>query len=102
MIVGLTNLCTPAEIYMYISFFILFGMLFYNYVGNVNVFCLGNLSCNMNNNNMIFVIKVIYILFWTWILNIICRYGGDALSWKFLLIPMAILFLLISFYYIFN
>lgn len=101
MFVGLTNLCTPSQIYMYISFFILFAMLFYNYLGNVNIFCLGNLSCNVNNN-MIFVIKVIYILFWTWILNVICRYGGDVISWNLLLIPMAILFLLISFYAIFN
>ena len=101
MIVGLGDLCTPAQIYMYVSFFILFVMLFYNYVGNVNIFCLGNLSCDVNNN-IIFVIKIIYILFWTWLLNIICRYGGEVLSWKILLIPMAVLFILSFMYAIFT
>ena len=101
MFVGLNNLCTPAEIYMYVSFFVLLFMLFYNYMGNINIFCLGNLSCDVNNN-IIFIIKIIYILFWTWILNIICKYGGEPLSWKFLLIPIAILIMLVSFYSVFT
>jgi hypothetical protein len=45
---------------------------------------------------MIFVIKLIYILFWTWLLNIICRGGATAFAWLLVLLPFVLLFLAIA------
>ncbi len=93
-VVGLKNLCTPALIYMSVSLLILFVMLFYHF-NNVNILCLGNSSCIM-----VFVIKITYILFWTWILNIICKNGDETISWILLLMPVIVLVFLVVYYYI--
>ena len=78
---GLRNLCTPAYVYLVISTIALIIMIFQNY-GNVNTYCLGDYSCNVSSTAMIFIIKAIYILFWTWILNLMCSANatGVALS----------------------
>lgn len=86
-IAGLTNLCLPSQIYMGLSFLILAVMVFQN-MGNKDIFCLGEYSCSTSSKILIFVVKVIYILFWTWILNLICRAGASPLSWALVLLPI--------------
>lgn len=95
-IVGLNfrKLCTPAFVYLMISLFTLVIMMYQNY-SNVNVYCLGDYQCQTQNNTLIFVIKVIYVLFWTWILNIICASGATNVAWFLVLIPYILLFILI-------
>jgi len=41
---------------------------------------------------MIFVIKAIYILFWTWILNLVCAAGAPGIAWFLVLLPFIVLF----------
>jgi hypothetical protein len=93
--VGLKNLCTPAYVYLVISSIALVVMFLQN-VGNSNVYCLGTYSCEVSNTTMIFVIKLLYVLFWTWLLNIICRGGASAFAWVLVLMPFIILFLLLA------
>jgi len=45
---------------------------------------------------MIFAIKLIYVLFWTWLLNIICRGGATAFAWLLVLLPFIMLFLVLA------
>ena len=70
-IVGLRNLCTPAVIYLAISMLLLVVMYIQNR-NNVDVYCLGAYECDVTNVTAIFLVKFVYILFWTWILNLIC------------------------------
>ena len=93
--VGLKNLCTPAYVYLVISSIALVVMLLQN-VGNSNIYCLGTYSCEVSNTAMIFAIKLIYVLFWTWLLNIICRGGATAFAWALVLLPFILLFLLLA------
>lgn len=93
-IVGLYNLCSPAKFYLVVSFITILVMALQNY-NNVDVYCLGNYSCNVNTA-FIFVIKIIYVLFWTWVLNIICSSGGKNIAWFLVLLPYIILFILLS------
>ncbi len=93
--VGLKNLCTPAYVYLVISSIALVVMFLQN-VGNSNVYCLGTYSCEVSNTAMIFAIKLLYVLFWTWLLNIICRGGATAFAWVLVLMPFIILFLLLA------
>jgi hypothetical protein len=93
--VGLKNLCTPAYVYLVISSIALVVMFLQN-VGNSNVYCLGTYSCEVSNTAMIFAIKLLYVLFWTWLLNIICRGGASAFAWVLVLMPFIILFLLLA------
>jgi len=60
--------------------------------GNINIFCLGTYACDVSSVGLIFIIKLIYILFWTWILNLMCEAGAEMLSWIFVLLPFVIFF----------
>ncbi len=93
----LKELCTPAFIYFVISIFGLILVIIQN-LGNTNVFNLGMLNARVPNTTVIFIVKFIYILFWTWILNLICKDGHKEIAWFILLIPFILMFLLIGLY----
>ena len=92
---GLTNLCPPSKLYLAISVIALIIMLIQNF-GNLNTYCLGNYSCKVSSTMLIFIVKIVYVLFWTWILNLICRAGVPMLAWFLVLIPFILMFILIS------
>ena len=94
-IVGLRNLCTPAVIYLGISMLLLVVMYIQNR-NNVDVYCLGAYECDVTNVTAIFIVKFIYILFWTWILNLICNSGWTSIAWLLLLLPVIMFFLLVA------
>ena len=92
---GLKQLCTPAIVYLILSVVTLLVMYIQN-LGDPTSYCIGRYSCNVNSVNMLFVIKVIYVLFWTWILNILCREGFEVISWIFVLLPYLLMFIFIA------
>jgi hypothetical protein len=92
---SLVNLCTPAYVYLVISLIALFVMAFQN-LGNDGLYCVGSYSCNVSSVFMIFVLKLLYIVFWTWVLNILCRGGGTGLAWFFVLLPYILMFIFIG------
>jgi hypothetical protein len=92
---GLKNMCTPAYVYLVISIIALIVMYFQN-LGNDNMYCIGSYSCNVSSVTMIFILKALYILFWTWVLNIICRGGAPGLAWFFVLLPYILMFIFIG------
>jgi len=89
------SLCPPAYFYLVISSIALLIMYFQN-VGNVDIYCMGSYNCSVTNTFMIFVIKIFYTIFWTWLLNIICQSGYSNLSWFLVLFPFILMFLLIA------
>ena len=92
---GLRNLCTPSYIYLVVSVIALVVMMYQN-MGNVDKYCLGSYSCNVSSTAMIFIIKAVYILFWTWVLNLICKAGATGVAWFVLLLPLILLFVLLA------
>jgi hypothetical protein len=94
-VTGLRNLCTPSYIYLVVSAISLVVMLYQN-VGNVDKYCLGSYTCNVSSTALIFIIKAIYILFWTWVLNLICRTGATGVAWFILLLPLILMFVLLA------
>lgn len=92
---GLKNLCTPAYVYLVISVIALIVMAMQNLGGN-GLYCIGSYSCNVSSVSMIFVLKFLYIVFWTWVLNILCRGGAPGLAWFFVLLPYILMFILIG------
>jgi hypothetical protein len=93
--IGIRNLCTPAYVYLVVSIIAMIIMLFQN-IGNVNIYCLGSYSCSVGNTTLIFIIKMIYVLFWTWILNLICRSGATGVAWFLVLLPFILMFVLLA------
>ena len=91
----LRNLCNPAHVYLVISVVFLVLSSFQNF-GNINTYCLGQYSCSVPNTLLIFFIKAIYILFWTWILNLMCGAGATNIAWFLVLLPFLLMFVLLG------
>jgi hypothetical protein len=91
----LNELCSPALFYFVVSILGLLLILFQN-VGNKNSYNLGNFSCRVPSTMMVFVIKMIYIVFWTWILNLICKDGYKTISWLLVLLPWILMFMMVG------
>lgn len=91
----ITKMCTPATIYFVISLIglVLVGV---NNLDNNDKLCVGNYNCYVGNNTTIFILNAIYILFWTFILDLMCKGGYSSLSWFILLLPFIILFILFA------
>jgi hypothetical protein len=94
-IAGLRNLCTPAYVYLVISLIAMVIMLFQN-LGGSSVYCLGTYECDVTSVTLVFIVKLIYVLFWTWVLNLICRAGATPLSWFLVLFPFLLMFVLLG------
>jgi hypothetical protein len=92
---GKQYLCTPAYVYLVISVIALVVMIFQN-MGSKQVYCLGLYECDTQNVTMIFAIKILYVLFWTWILNLICNQGYTTVSWILVLLPFILFFVLLA------
>ena len=88
------KLCGPSHFYLAISLVFVFIASMQN-IGNRNVYCLGSLSCDVTSTTLVFVVKLIYILFWTWILNLMCKSGSTNIAWILVLLPFLLMFLLI-------
>lgn len=91
----LKELCTPSLIYFVISMLALAIALLQN-LGNSTSYTLGSFSCNVPSTILVFIVKLIYIFFWTWILNLICKDGHSGISWLLVLLPFILLFVLLG------
>ena len=95
LIKRLKDLCAPSLVYFVISIVSLLVVFLQNY-GNKNSYNLGSFSCRVPNTTLVFIVKIIYILFWTWILNLICKDGHTGISWLLVLLPFILLFVIIG------
>lgn len=96
--VGLFRLCSPAIVYIVLSVSFLLLVMYQNRY-YPNVYCVGD-NCELTNWTGIYLIKIVFIVFWAWILNILCANSFGFIAWILVLIPPAIyIFLLWSFVY---
>ena len=89
----LKELCTPAAVYFVISMLGLAIVMFQN-LGNSDCYNVGNFSCQVPNTFVVFIVQFVYILFWTYILNLICKDGHVGISWLLVLLPWILLFVI--------
>ena len=92
---SLKELCQPALIYFIISFITL-GLILLQNLGNEHSYNVGTFSCRVPSTAVVFIIKFIYIIFWTWVLNLICKDGYTNISWLLVLLPWLLLFVIIG------
>lgn len=89
------DLCTPALVYFVVSLVGIFISILQN-LGNTKTYRLGAFSCNVASTLLIFLLKIVYVFFWTWILNLICKDGYTNISWFLVLFPFILLFVLLG------
>ena len=92
---SLKDLCPPAMLYFYISI-IFFTLVLLQNLGDNYSYSLGDFSCAVPSTTVVFIVKLIYILFWTYVLNLICKDGYTSLSWLLVLFPFILLFVIIG------
>jgi hypothetical protein len=92
---SLKELCTPASLYFIISMIGLFIVLMQN-LGYSDSYHVGSFSCRVPSTMAVFVAKLIYVLFWTYVLNLICKDGHVGVSWLLVLLPWLLLFVMIG------
>lgn len=91
----LRKLCTPALIHFVISFILLVTLLFFS-KDFENEICINKTKCNVGNKLVFFSVEGLLILFWTWILDLICKSGYTVVSWLLILLPFILFFTLIT------
>ncbi len=86
--INFRDYCTPALVYLAISSIVVIGVVLQNVFNeDNNELCIGAYKCTFTHKLVILIFKVFYILFWTWLLNYLCKIGLKGLSWFILLIP---------------
>ena len=93
------KLCKPAYIYFILSVLSLTILAIQNF-GQNSVYCVGCYSCNVTSVLNIFLSKGLYVLFWTWLLNKLCKMGYSSISWFLVLFPFVLYFVLIGLFII--
>jgi len=90
------SLCTPAQLYLGISVLAVLTQCYQN-VGNPNMFACGLMKARTPINNIFYItFEVLYVLGWTYLLNILCKKGYNQLSWLLVLLPFIAMFILIG------
>tara|TARA_E500000178_G_scaffold248937_1_gene245520 strand:+ start:108 stop:479 length:372 start_codon:yes stop_codon:yes gene_type:complete len=88
-------LCNPAMFYLVVSGLCFLFILFQN-LNNPNEYCVGTMKCNTESKAAVFIGKVIYILFWTWIIDLMCKGGYTNVAWFLLFLPLILFFVLLA------
>lgn len=92
---NIMKLCAPAAIHFITS---IIGLLTLLVVSKdvKNVICVNNAKCNVGNKPAFFTVEGLLILFWTFILDLLCKSGYRLLSWLLILMPFILFFIVIT------
>ena len=95
------KLCTPAQIYLIVSFILM--VLSYFGLNAISQ----QITLNQSNNSFLqslnftyqkdtrtsYVVQAVFIVLWTWVLSYLCNKGFSNLSWFLILFPWILMFL---------
>ena len=95
------KLCTPAQIYLIVSFI----LMILSYFG-LNAIS-QQITLNQSNSSLLqslnftyqkdtrtsYVVQAVFIVLWTWVLSYLCNKGFSNLSWFLILFPWILMFL---------
>jgi len=89
------ELCGPALLYFGLSVIAILLSVFQN-MGQTNRYLLGGMSTKVQSTVLVFIAKIVYILFWTWILNLICKDGHGGIAWFLVLVPFIMMAVIVA------
>jgi hypothetical protein len=88
------KLCPPAQFYFVVSV-LSFSFIVLQNIGNSSRFTLGTYSCNHSSPGLFLLGQALYIILWTWLLNLICKVN-TGISWLIVLFPFILFFILLG------
>ena len=92
-------LCSPAMIYLVISTVAVGLMMIQNINVPKNKYCVGLYECHIEAEGYkigFFLGKIAYLIFWTWVLNLMCNAGYKDIAWFFVILPIVGMFVIIA------
>jgi hypothetical protein len=89
------KLCSPAYVYLVVSVIAIIVLMFQN-GGNDNTYCVGSFECPVPSTTLVFIFKFLYVAFWTFVLDSICKAGYKQFSWFLVLLPFILFFVLLG------
>ena len=89
----LRKLCRPSVFYFSISIIGLLLISIQNIMGDPNTLIIGSMSMYVPSVVMMLLLKFVYILFWTWVLDLMCKDGHSEISWIVVLFPIILTFI---------
>ena len=91
------SLCAPAYFYLVVSVVLVALLVVQNLLnGNSNELCVGTYSCYVSNIVLVFALKAVYVAFWTFVLDALCKYGLKRVSWFLVLFPFVLFAVLLG------
>jgi hypothetical protein len=69
----ISDICSPALLYLFFGIMSIIGMIVSNYKATSILF------------------QGIFVFFWTWILNYLCKSGHTGISWFFVIFPFILM-----------
>ena len=94
LISTIKQLCGPSKLYLIVSLIWLISLIFTN-MNSHNSICYGTGTIHCPYKIIMYVIKLLIIIFWTWILNLMCRSGHKGIAWLFILLPFILGFFVV-------
>ena len=95
MMESIRKLCSPAYVYLVISVIAIVALMLQN-AGNGNKYQCGDFECQVPSVGAVFLAKGLYVAFWTFILDALCKAGYKQVSWFLVLLPFVMFFVLIG------
>ena len=90
------SLCTPAQIYFFISMLSILAMLSQNAMQS-HTYRVGTYSVQSPFTNIVtFLFKIISVVIWTYILKYLCDHGFKGVAWFLVLLPLVFMFVMIG------
>tara|TARA_Y100000780_G_C13691999_1_gene419940 strand:- start:5076 stop:5408 length:333 start_codon:yes stop_codon:yes gene_type:complete len=98
------TLCGPAQLYAFISLLSILALAVQNGKNKKhNRYCAGNFECNLNFSKWgMVILQVLYVVFWTIVLDSLCKNGYKNVSWVLVLIPYVLFFIILALFMLGN
>ena len=90
----ISDMCSPAFVYLVVSGIVVCFVFMQN-LYNTNMLKAGSYSFRVPNTMLVFAIKMVWVLFWAYVLNLICRDGHSTLAWILVLVPWIVTAMLV-------
>ena len=85
------SLCGPAHLYLVVSVVVIALLIAQNLLnGNLNELCVGTYKCDVPNVMLVLAMKALYVVFWTVVLDALCKYGLKNFAWVLVLFPFVL------------
>lgn len=96
------GLCVPAQLYLAISVLSIFLLFIQNFQNITNLGKQNIYQCGMYKHETkmscltFFLVKIVYVVLWTYVLQHLCSSGYKNVSWFLVLLPYIFMFILIT------